>query len=35
VDGYRAAYSAFTAIAVVAAILTLALKSKAAEARSR
>jgi EmrB/QacA subfamily drug resistance transporter len=35
IDGYRTAYGAFTAIAVVAAVLTLALKSKAAEARSR
>ena len=35
IDGYRTAYGAFTAIAVVAAILTLALKSKTAEARSR
>jgi MFS family permease len=30
-QGYRTAYCAFTAIAVVAAVLTLALKSKAAE----
>lgn len=35
VDGYRTAYCAFTAIAVIAAGLTLALKSKTAEARSR
>jgi MFS family permease len=35
IDGYRTAYAAFTAIAVLAAGLTLALKSKAAEARSR
>jgi MFS family permease len=32
-EGYRSAYLAFTAIAIVAAVLTLALKSKAAEAR--
>jgi EmrB/QacA subfamily drug resistance transporter len=35
VDGYRAAYFAFTAIALLAAVLTLALKSKTAERDAR
>jgi len=34
IDGYRYAYWAFAVIAVVAAILTIALKSKGAEARA-
>jgi MFS family permease len=34
VEGYRVAYTAFTIIAVLAAVLTLALKSKGAERHS-